>query len=66
MRKVKKLGVNIPPGVETGTRIRLAGEGEAGIRGGQSGDLYIFIEVQENTRFLKEKETIFSVEFLLQ
>ena len=41
----RALSVNIPAGVETGTRIRLAGEGEAGLRGGPTGDLYIFIEV---------------------
>ena len=41
------LNVNIPAGVETGTRIRLAGEGEAGLRGGPAGDLYIFIEVEQ-------------------
>src|SRR5450756_538140 len=38
----RNLSVNIPQGVEDGTRIRLAGEGEAGVRGGPSGDLYIF------------------------
>ena len=42
------LRVNIPAGVETGTRIRLSGEGEAGMRGGPSGDLYIFIEGEDH------------------
>src|SRR5215469_9191032 len=42
-RKEKALAVNIPAGVEDGTRIRLAGEGEAGVRGGAAGDLYIFL-----------------------
>ena len=41
----RTLSVNIPAGVEDGTRIRLAGEGEAGLRGGPPGDLYIFLEV---------------------
>ena len=41
--KEKTLSVNIPPGVEDGTRIRLAGEGEAGVRGAPPGDLYIFL-----------------------
>ncbi|MBK4214433.1 molecular chaperone DnaJ [Paracoccus caeni] len=50
----RTLSVNIPAGVETGTRIRLAGEGEAGLRGGPSGDLYIFIEVKEHAIFLRD------------
>ena len=41
----RTLSVNIPPGVEDGTRIRLAGEGEAGSRGGPAGDLYIFLSI---------------------
>ena len=45
VQKDRALSVNIPAGVETGTRIRLAGEGEAGMRGGPPGDLYIFLEV---------------------
>src|SRR5262252_3332927 len=45
-RKEKALAVNIPAGVEDGTRIRLAGEGEAGVRGGAAGDLYIFLAVK--------------------
>ena len=48
------LSVNIPAGVETGTRIRLAGEGEAGMRGGPSGDLYIFIQVAEHPLFERD------------
>lgn len=46
--------MNIPAGVETGTRIRLAGEGEAGLRGGPTGDLYIFIEVRPHPIFERE------------
>ena len=53
-QKERSLSVNIPAGVETGTRIRLAGEGEAGLRGGPSGDLYIFIEVQEHDLFERD------------
>ncbi len=52
--KERALSVNIPAGVETGTRIRLAGEGEAGMRGGPTGDLYIFIEVDEHPLFQRE------------
>ncbi len=50
----RQLGVNSPSGVETGTRIRLAGEGEAVLRGGPSGDLYIFVDVKEHPIFQRE------------
>ncbi|PCD76394.1 molecular chaperone DnaJ [Pseudothioclava arenosa] len=50
----RQLQIKIPPGVETGTRIRHAGEGEAGLRGGPSGDLYIFIEVKEHAIFQRD------------
>ncbi len=51
VQKDKTLQVNIPAGVEEGTRIRLAGEGEAGVRGAQSGDLYIFLSIKEHPFF---------------
>lgn len=54
VQKDRSLAVNIPAGVETGTRIRLAGEGEVGLRGGPSGDLYIFIEVEDHKIFERE------------
>ena len=57
--KERSLSVNIPAGVETGTRIRLAGEGEAGMRGGPSGDLYIFIEVREHALFQRDGVNLF-------
>ncbi len=50
----RTLSVNIPPGVEDGTRIRLAGEGEAGVRGGPPGDLYIFLSVGAHPFFQRE------------
>lgn len=59
VEKERSLSVNIPAGVETGTRIRLAGEGEAGMRGGPSGDLYIFIEVQDHEIFEREGMNLF-------
>ncbi|SFJ68902.1 molecular chaperone DnaJ [Jannaschia pohangensis] len=59
VEKERQLSVNIPAGVETGTRIRLSGEGEAGLRGGPSGDLYIFIEVQEHDIFQREGPVLF-------
>jgi molecular chaperone DnaJ len=51
---VKKLQVNIPAGVETGTRLRLRNEGEAGLRGGGSGDLYIVLHVRPHPLFERE------------
>ncbi|MDP7152446.1 MAG: molecular chaperone DnaJ [Paracoccaceae bacterium] len=55
----RSLSVNIPAGVETGTRIRLAGEGEAGLRGGPAGDLYIFIEVDNHRLFQRDGIQLF-------
>jgi molecular chaperone DnaJ len=59
VEKERTLSVNIPAGVETGTRIRLAGEGEAGMRGGPAGDLYIFIEVKEHAIFQRDGTHLF-------
>ena len=50
----RTLSVNIPPGVEDGTRIRLAGEGEAGLRGGPAGDLYIFLSLIPHEFFQRD------------
>jgi molecular chaperone DnaJ len=50
----RNLSVNIPQGVEDGTRIRLAGEGEAGVRGGPSGDLYIFLSLATHQFFQRD------------
>jgi molecular chaperone DnaJ len=58
MRKEKSLAVNIPAGVEEGTRIRLAGEGEVGMRGGPEGDLYIFISIAPHPFFKREGANI--------
>ncbi len=59
VEKERQLSVNIPAGVETGTRIRLGGEGEAGLRGGPSGDLYIFIEVRDHAIFQRESVNLY-------
>jgi molecular chaperone DnaJ len=59
VEKERSLSVNIPAGVETGTRIRLSGEGEAGLRGGPAGDLYIFIEVAEHPIFQRDGLDLF-------
>jgi molecular chaperone DnaJ len=50
----RNLSVNIPSGVEDGTRIRLAGEGEAGLRGGPAGDLYIFLSITPHEFFQRD------------
>jgi molecular chaperone DnaJ len=50
-RSIRKLRVNIPAGVHDGSRIRLAGKGEAGLRGGEPGDLYVITRVQESPVF---------------
>lgn len=52
--KERNLSVNVPAGVEDGTRIRLAGEGEAGVRGGPSGDLYIFLSIAPHPFFQRD------------
>ena len=59
MRREKTLSVNIPPGVEDGTRIRLAGEGEVGMRGAPPGDLYIFISIAPHAIFQRDGANIF-------
>ena len=55
----KKLSVTIPKGVDDGTRIRLAGKGEAGVKGGSSGDLYLFINVRSHDLFKRSEENLF-------
>ena len=54
IEKRKTLSVRIPPGVDTGDRIRLAGEGEAGVNGGPPGDLYVQVEVREHPIFVRD------------
>lgn len=59
IRQEKTLAVTIPAGVEEGTRIRLAGEGEAGTHGAAAGDLYIFISVSDHRIFNREGPNIY-------
>ena len=59
VKKQKTISVTIPAGVDTGTRIRISGEGEPGERGAGNGDLYIFVEVQKDKLFEREEENIF-------
>jgi len=61
VRKERVLSVNIPAGVEDGTRIRVTGEGEAGSRGGPSGDLYIFLSLSPHDVFQRDGADIFCV-----
>jgi len=55
----RTLSVNIPAGVEDGTRIRLAGEGEAGLRSGPPGDLYIFLSIKPDAFFQRDGSDVF-------
>jgi molecular chaperone DnaJ len=55
----RTLSVSIPAGVEDGTRIRLAGEGEAGLRGGPAGDLYIFLSIKPHLFFQRDGADLF-------
>ncbi len=59
VQKEKTLSVNIPAGVEDGTRIRLAGEGEAGARGAPAGDLYIFISIKSHPLFQRDAMNLY-------
>ena len=55
----KKIYTNIPKGVDDGTRIRLSGKGEAGIKGGGNGDLYIFVSIEPHSIFKRSEENLF-------
>ena len=59
IKKQKTISVSIPAGVDTGTRIRISGEGEPGQRGAGNGDLYIFVNVQDDKLFEREEENIY-------
>jgi molecular chaperone DnaJ len=60
LRKIRKtLNLKIPAGVETGSRLRLAGKGEGGVRGGPAGDLYVVIHVREHALFKRQDEDVF-------
>jgi len=58
LKNEKKLKVNIPPGVDTGTRLRLSGEGQPGGNGGQPGDLYVVVKVKEHPIFERQGEDL--------
>jgi molecular chaperone DnaJ len=58
INKSRTINVSIPAGIENGARIRLAGEGEAGIRGGTAGDLYIFVSIRPHQLFKREGNSV--------
>lgn len=58
LRRERTVTVKVPPGVETGTRLRISGEGEAGIRGGPPGDLYVVVQVLEHPIFRREGDDL--------
>ena len=58
--KDKKLAVKIPAGVDEGNKIRIAGEGEAGQRGGTAGDLYVFVSIKKHIFFNRDEENIYA------
>ncbi len=60
VERPKTLKVDVPAGVDDGTRIRLAGEGEAGLRGGPPGDLYIFVHLRPHAIFKRDGTTLFA------
>lgn len=59
-KRSKQLSVTIPPGVDSGNRLRVRGEGDAGPKGGPSGDLYVFLNVVPDPRFRREEMDIYS------
>ncbi|MEX2489581.1 MAG: molecular chaperone DnaJ, partial [Pseudomonadales bacterium] len=59
VRDSKTLSVKVPPGVDTGDRIRLGGQGEAGVNGGPPGDLYVEINIRKHRIFTREGENLF-------
>lgn len=60
LEKEKTLEVKIPAGVETGSRLRITGEGEAGVNGGPQGDLYVFIHVAEHENFERQGSNLYT------
>lgn len=59
-KQPRKIRLTIPPGVDTGTRLRVTGEGEGGYRGGPAGDLFVEVAVKEDSRFQREDEDLFA------
>jgi molecular chaperone DnaJ len=57
-RIVRKISVRVPPGVETGSRLKISGEGEAGVHAGPRGDLYVVIQVEPHPIFSREDDNV--------
>ncbi len=64
VREEKKISVKIPAGVDDGSRLRVAAEGESGYNGGPAGDLYVFISVREHEKFTRREYDIHTEEFI--
>jgi len=60
----RKVKINIPPGVDNGTQVRLSGEGEAGLNGGANGDLYVVISVKEHETFSRRGYDVYSLKLV--
>lgn len=60
VNKARKLKVSVPPGVQTGQHIKFSGEGEAGVRGAQSGDLFVAISIKEHSDFKLKGSDLYS------
>jgi molecular chaperone DnaJ len=59
VRKSRKVEVDIPKGVQSGNRLRLSGEGEAGEKGGRTGDLYVYVVVQDHDLFVRDGNDLY-------
>ena len=59
VEREKQMEVKIPAGVETGSRLRVSGEGEAGTQGGAAGDLYVVIHVAEHEQFERQGSNLY-------
>lgn len=63
-QKTKTLNITIPPGVDTGSRIRISGEGAAGSNGGDSGDLYVVIFIKEHEKFQRSGTDLYNIKHI--
>ncbi len=59
IKKKRKVKINVPPGIDNGMKLRIAGEGEGGIRGARNGDLYVIIRLKEHKFFKRQKEDLY-------